>query len=74
MTLSNPAINRILTRADFRVSDYSPWEGWMAAGWPVTTIPRGRVIVEDGRLSADPGSGKVVPRKIDPVVPRRPAG
>jgi dihydropyrimidinase len=55
------------------VSDYSPWEGWPAAGWPVTTILRGRVIVEEGRLSAEQGTGKVVPRKIDPVVLRRPA-
>jgi dihydropyrimidinase len=69
----DPTINRILTRADFHVSDYSPWEGWMAAGWPVTTILRGRVIVEDGRFSGEPGGGKVVPRKIDPVVLRRPA-
>src|SRR5207302_7911907 len=36
---------RRLTRADFHVADYSPWEGWEVTAWPSTTILRGRVIV-----------------------------
>jgi len=69
----DPTVDRELTRADFHVSDYSPWEGWRAKGWPVTTILRVRVLVEEGRLLGKLGGGKVVPRKIDPVVLRRPA-
>jgi dihydropyrimidinase len=69
----DPTVDRELIRADFHVSDYSPWEGWRAKGWPVTTILRGRVLVEEGRLLGKLGGGKVVPRKIDPVVLRRPA-
>lgn len=69
----DPTVNRTLTRADFHVSDYSPWEGWQARGWPVTTILRGRVIVENGRMLGELSEGRVVPRKIDPVVLRRPA-
>ena len=41
--------------------------GWPVEGWPTTTILRGKVIV--GKL----GDGHLVPRKIDPVVLRRPA-
>ena len=31
------------------MSDYSPWEGWDVRGWPVATILRGKVIVENGK-------------------------
>jgi dihydropyrimidinase len=69
----DPTVDRTLSRSDFHVSDYSPWEGWRAQGWPITTILRGKVIVENGRMMGDLGSGRVIPRKIDPVVLRRPA-
>jgi len=55
------------------VSDYSPWEGWAIDGWPMTTILRGRVMVADGRLVTDERSGRLLPRKIDPAVLKRPA-
>ena len=63
----------LLHANDFHVSDYSPWEGWDVRGWPVTTILRGKVIVEDGRLAGQLGDGRLVPRKIDPMMLRRPA-
>jgi dihydropyrimidinase len=68
----DPTIAKSLTRDDFHVSDYSPWEGWSVRGWPVTTILRGRVVVENGRLVGDAGYGQRVPRRIDPAVLRRP--
>ena len=37
------------------------------------TVLRGKVIVENGRLNAELGFGQLVPRKIDPVILRRPA-
>jgi dihydropyrimidinase len=73
LCLIDPSIKRRLTREDFHVSDYSPWEGWDASGWPVMTILRGDVIVEDGKMAGKLGQGKLVPRKIDPVILRRPA-
>jgi dihydropyrimidinase len=73
IVMIDPTIKKTLTREDFHVSDYSPWEGWQIAGWPVTTILRGKVMVEDGRLLRELGDGKLVPRKIDPVMLRRPA-
>ena len=46
--------------------------GWAVEGWPVTTILRGKVIVENAKLLAKLGYGQLIPRKMDPVVLRRP--
>jgi dihydropyrimidinase len=73
LVLIDPSISRTLTRDDFHVSDYSPWEGWGVSGWPVTTILRGRVINDKGRLLGKPGDGQLIPRRIDPLILRRPA-
>ncbi len=71
--LIDPTIHKTLRREDFHVSDYSPWEGWEVRGWPVTTILRGRPIVENGQMVGRLGDGRLIPRKIDPVMLRRPA-
>jgi dihydropyrimidinase len=72
LVLIDPAIRKTLTREDFHVSDYSPWEGWVVSGWPVTTLLRGRVIADRGRVLGAPGDGQLVPRRIDPAVLSRP--
>lgn len=41
--------------------DYTPYEGIRIKGWPVTTIARGEVIVDDGRILGQPGRGRFVP-------------
>jgi len=54
--------------------DYSPWEGWRVRGWwPVLTVLRGEVVVENGELLAQPGSGRFVPRKVQPEALAGPA-
>jgi len=73
IVLIDPAFGKKLTVEDFHVSDYSPWEGWTVQGWPVTTIRRGRVVVENRRLVIDAKDGKLVRRKISPEVLRRPS-
>jgi dihydropyrimidinase len=72
LCLIDPQLHKRLARDDFHVSDYSPWEGWEVRGWPVMTVLRGRVIVEHGRLNENPGYGQLIPRRIDPVMLRRP--
>jgi dihydropyrimidinase len=62
---------RRLSRADFHVADYSPWEGWEVTGWPSTTILRGRPIVQNGRVLGKPGDGQLVKRSIEPHVLER---
>jgi len=41
---------------------YTPFTGRSLQGWPVTVLSRGRVIVENGKLSATPGSGRFLAR------------
>ena len=43
-------------------SDFDPYDGMQETGWPVMTISRGEVIVEDGRLVGAPTHGRLVPR------------
>ena len=40
---------------------YTPYQGRRVKGWPETVIRRGLVIVEDGELSAQRGSGEFLP-------------
>jgi dihydropyrimidinase len=37
--------------------DYTPYEGMKITGWPVRTLLRGKTIVSDGQLTAEPGTG-----------------
>ena len=73
IVLIDPSIQRPLTMDDFHITDYSIWEGFQAAGWPVMTILRGKVAVENGELKASLGDGQFLRRKIDPEVTNRPA-
>ena len=72
LALIDPTIDKTLARDDFHVSDYSAWEGWRVSGWPVTTILRGQVIADGGRLLGRAGDGRLAPRKIDGTLLRRP--
>jgi len=40
---------------------YTPYEGRHITGWPMTVISRGRIVVEDGKLVAERGSGNFIP-------------
>ena len=40
---------------------YTPYEGRELTGWPVQVLSRGRVVVRDGQLQAERGSGQFVP-------------
>ena len=46
-------------------SDYSIYDGMTLKGWPVTTIVRGEVVMEDGEVIGKPGYGKFVTRNIE---------
>jgi dihydroorotase-like cyclic amidohydrolase len=45
-------------------SNYSIFDGFETAGWPVYTISRGEIIVEDGVPTKESGRGKYVRREI----------
>lgn len=61
----DPSFKRRLALSDLHLVDYSIWEGWPVEGWPVTTVLRGKVVVEDGVLSGQEGDGRLLPRKVD---------
>ncbi len=73
LVLIDPSVRKALTRDDFHVSDYSPWEGWEVSGWPKMTILRGKVIAERGKLLGSTSDGRLAARKIDGTVLGRPA-
>ena len=45
-------------------ADYTPWEGFAVTGWPVTTIARGEVVAEEGKVVGAKGRGAVLEREI----------
>ena len=40
---------------------YTPYEGRELTGWPVTVLSRGRIVVQDGQLLVERGSGRFLP-------------
>lgn len=40
--------------------DYSPYEGWDLTGWPVLTMVRGKVVMEEGEVKDASGWGRGV--------------
>ena len=60
ITIIDPEFNKTLTMDDLNLPDYSIWVGWHAQGWPETTILRGNVMVENGKLLGSAGFGKLL--------------
>ena len=73
IVLIDPSIHKHLTMDDFHISDYSIWEGWEIEGWPVLTMLRGKVVVEEGNFQGRLGDGQFIPRKISSDILARPA-
>ena len=60
----DPAQRMVLRKEMLHESDYSPWEGHEVHAWPCLTLMRGKVVVENGRFSAELTDGKYLHRKI----------
>lgn len=73
IVLFDPDIKKKLTLDDLHAdSDYSIWEGFECSGYPVLTMLRGKVIVEDGKLLGSSSDGKWLPRRVAPSVLAQP--
>ena len=68
LAIIDPTIKKAIRKEDLHETDYSPWEGWEIAGWPTTTILRGKVVVEDGRLNAEPSGGQRLSRTVSETI------
>jgi dihydropyrimidinase len=64
ITILNPTRRGQVRAADLHETDYTPWEGHDIFAWPVVTILRGKVMVENGQYFASPGDGRYLRRKI----------
>src|SRR5438876_787769 len=74
LVLIDPRVTKTLALADLHsAADYSIWEGFTCRGYPVTTILRGKVIVESAELAGSPSDGRWVKRKVGADVLARPA-
>ena len=65
----DPNLNKKLTLDDLHSdADYSIWEGFECQGYPLTTMLRGKVIVENGRLLGSSSDGRWQRREIAPGI------
>src|SRR5215470_13446613 len=64
ITILDPARRGTVRAADLHESDYTPWEGHDIFAWPVTTILRGKVMVEHGQYLGSLRDGRYLKRKI----------
>jgi dihydropyrimidinase len=63
LVLWDPARKTTLTNALMQQAiDYTPYEGLEVTGWPVATIRRGEIVMRDGKVQAEPGSGRFLAR------------
>ena len=64
ITIMDPTRRGKVTASDLHETDYTPWEGHDIFARPVTTILRGKIMVEDGELKGSPSDGQHLKRKI----------
>ena len=64
ITILDPTRRGKIRAADLHETDYTPWEGHDIFAWPVTTILRGKVMVENGQYLASPTDGRYLKRNI----------
>lgn len=74
IVLLDPNVKKKISVSDLHAdSDYSIWEGFQTAGYPVMTILRGKVIVENGKLVGSSTDGRWLKRRVSSEVISRPA-
>ena len=44
-------------------ADYSPYDGWQVRGWPTLTRVRGRIVMQQNRLTVKKGWGQYIDRR-----------
>jgi len=64
ITILDPTRRGKVRAADLHETDYTPWEGHDIFAWPVVTILRGKVMVQNGRYFGSPQDGRYLRRKI----------
>jgi len=66
LVILNPDQKGKLHAAELHMNtDCLPFEGWEIYGLPLTTVLRGEVLVEEGRLVSRKPKGKLVYRQLE---------
>ncbi len=68
ITILDPTRRGSVRAIDLHETDYTPWEGHDIFAWPVTTLLRGKVMVENGQYCGSVTDGKYLKRKIRPEI------
>lgn len=64
IAILDPTIHKTVKVEDLHETDYSPWEGHPITAWPVVTILRGKVVVENGAFHGELTDGQYLKRSI----------
>ena len=64
ITILDPARRGKVTASELHETDYTPWEGHDIFAWPIVTMLRGKVMVENGQYFGSGRDGKYLKRKI----------
>ena len=64
IAILDPSRRGKVRKEDLHETDYTPWEGHDIFAWPVLTILRGKVVVENGQFFGRLGEGRYLKRKI----------
>jgi dihydropyrimidinase len=65
IVIIDPSLKRRLTLPDLHSNcDYSLWDGWEFNGFPVLTMVRGSVLVDDGKWTGPEGAGQFIPAGV----------
>jgi dihydropyrimidinase len=64
IVILDPDVRRRVTLVDLHSDcDYSLWDGWEFNGFPILTMVRGNVLIEDGRWTGPEGLGQFIPAR-----------
>jgi len=65
----DPSLSRTVREGDMHHAvDYTPYEGMTLTGWPITTLVRGRIVMDGNERLAEPGFGQFQPRETYPLM------
>lgn len=63
ITIFDPEKEKVMKAEDLHgKTDFTPFEGFLVKGWPVMTMRRGEILVQDDKVIAEPGSGQQLKR------------
>ena len=72
LVLLDTTSDRVITAALLHEADYTPWEGYVAKAWPVLTMVRGRVLMQNGEMTGAAPDGRLLKRAVSSSLTQRP--